>query len=169
MMKRLTTFLAAIVITFPVQAGEERSHEEQHAPAASLEQLSPGLRLLLSEEMVALQAGMQSLIPAIIAGDWENIAGLGEKIAGSYILDRKLTQSQADELHHSLPLSFREMDQGFHHDAAMLAHAADSRDRELVTFYLYRMTDACLSCHARFATHRFPGLKLDGVDEVHGH
>ena len=167
MMKRLTIILAAIAISFPVHAGGGRPHEEKHSPATSLEQLSPGLRLLLAEEMVALQAGMQSLIPAIISGDWEKIAGLGEKIDNSFILAQELTQSQADELHRSLPLAFLELDQEFHLYAGMLAHAANNRNPELVSFYYYRMNDSCLSCHRKFATHRFPGLQPPATDEHH--
>jgi hypothetical protein len=169
MLNRLTIFLTAIIISFHVHAGDEGLHEEKHFPATPLEQLSPGLRQLLSREMVALQGGMQSLIPAIISGEWEEIAGLGEKIHDSYILKQKLTQSQVDELHHSLPPSFREMDQQFHHYAAMLAHAADNRNTELVTFYFYRMADTCLACHKKFATHRFQGLKSGGVEQGHHH
>jgi hypothetical protein len=167
MKKQLTIFLAAIVISFPAYAADGRPHEEKHSPATSVEQLSPGLRLLLAEEMVALQAGMQSLIPAIISGDWEKIAGLGEKIGDSFILAQKLTPSQADELHRSLPLAFLELDQEFHLYAGMLAHAANNRNPELVSFYFYRMNDSCLSCHRKFATHRFPKLKPGAIEKHH--
>jgi hypothetical protein len=169
MLNRITIFLVAIIVSLHVHAGEQRSHEGEHIPPASLQHLSAGLRQLLVEEMVALQHGMEALVPAIISGKWDEIAELGEKMRNSYILKQKLTQSQADELHQSLPLSFREMDQEFHHDAAMLAHAADKKNPELVTFYFYRMTDTCLACHRKFATHRFPGLKSGGVDEGHHH
>lgn len=167
MRNRLTILLVAVGFSLTVHAGDSQLHEESHSPAVSLEQLSPGLRQLLVEEMVALQDGMQSLLPLIITGRWEEIAGLGEKMRDSYILKQKLTPSQADELHRSLPTAFREMDQEFHHFADMLAHAANNRNRELVTFYYYRMTDACLACHGKFATQRFPGLESGAMQEHH--
>jgi hypothetical protein len=169
MKKRLTIFISAMVMSFIVHADDGRPPEERHAPVSSLEQLSPGLRLLLTEEMVALQDGMQSLIAAIVSGDWEKMAALGEKIDSSFILEQELTQSQKDELHRSLPLAFRDMDREFHLYAGMLAHAANDKNPDLVTFYFYRMNDACLSCHRKFATHRFPGLKSGEREEGHHH
>jgi hypothetical protein len=169
MVNRLLLVMVAAVFSFPVHAADGRQQEDARTPGTFLEQLSPGLRQLLAEEMVALQDGMQSLLPHIISGQWEEIAGRAGKIRDSHILQQKLTQSQADELHRVLPSAFRETDQEFHHFADMLAHAADNRNRELVTFYYYRMTDACLSCHGKFATHRFPQLKPGGRHAVHHH
>jgi hypothetical protein len=39
-----------------------------------------------------------------------------------------------------------------------LALAAKSSDAELAAFATYKLTDSCISCHAQFAQHRFPGL-----------
>jgi hypothetical protein len=169
MLNRLILMLVTVVISLAVNADDGRPHEEKHSPPAGLEQLSPGMRQLLTREMTALQDGMQALVPAIISGQWKAVAGIGEQMRDSYILAQELTQSQAEELHHSLPLSFRTMDREFHHYAGMLAHAANNRNPELVTFYHYKMTDACLTCHETFATQRFPGLRSGGVEEGHHH
>ena len=57
---------------------------------------------------------------------------------------------------------FQEMDQVLHQYAAKLARAAKNKNAELTVFYFYKMTDACLGCHTRYATHRFPDLKYGG-------
>jgi hypothetical protein len=168
-LKRLALILMGTAILFPAYAEEGRPHEEKHAPPAGLLQLSPGMQQLLSREMVALQEGMQALVPAIVSGQWKVIADVAKQMRDSYILAQELTPAQVEELHHSLPLSFRSMDQEFHHHAGMLAHAADNRNPELVAFYYYKMTDSCLSCHRAFATHRFPPLEPGGGDEEHHH
>ena len=59
-----------------------------------VEALSRGLRDLLSQEMIALQNGMMSIIPAYNSGNWEEIETTDSKIKSSYILKQSLTESQ---------------------------------------------------------------------------
>jgi len=113
--------------------------------------------------MAALQEGMQSLVPAIVSGNWEAVATTGEKLRDSFILQQELTPELVAELHRAVPAAFLEMDQSFHHSAGMLVHAAKKENPELVTFYYYKLTETCVSCHTKFATHRFPGLANPGV------
>ena len=105
---------------------------------------------------------MKLLVAAIISGNWDQASDIGSKIHDSYILKQKLTKAQAEELHRTLPVSFQEMDQVLHRYAAKLARAAKNKNAELTVFYFYKMTDACLGCHTRYATHRFPDLKYGG-------
>jgi hypothetical protein len=120
--------------------------------------LSDDLRSLLSEEMLALQDGMMSIIPAYISGNWGEIEATAEQMKNSYILKKRLTESQKHELHSVLPHEFIKQDQRFHYLAGMLAHAAKNKKPELINFYFSEMNESCVSCHAEFATHKFPAL-----------
>lgn len=133
-----------------------------------VESLSHDLRGLLSQEMIALEKGVSSLVPQIAAGNWHEIETTAKKIKASYILKQKLTKEQAKELHAKLPESFVEMDGAFHRDAGMLAHAAENKNAELVNFYFYKMNSACTSCHSKYATHKFPSFKSE-KEEEHSH
>ncbi len=149
-------------------AGEHAKHHEMHTEAG-VEALSPELRGLLSQEMTALQKGVMSLVPALASGNWGEIEKISKKIKNSYILKQKLTKEQAKELHSKLPPAFIELDKSFHKDAGMLKHVAEKRNAELANFYFSKMINACVNCHSKFATHRFPALKIEKSDEEHGH
>ena len=147
-------FLAILLPTMSLGADKHEVHEN----ASGVELLSPDLLNLLSKEMLALQSGMMSIIPAYIAGNWEEIETTAEKMKSSYILKQSLTESQMKELHSLLPPEFIKKDQSFHYLAGMLEHAAKSEKPELVNFYFSEMIESCIDCHAAFATHKFPAL-----------
>jgi len=155
--------IAFLVILFPtVSHGEENFKHNDPENASGVEALSHDLRNLLSQEMQALQRGMMSIIPAYNSGNWSEIETIAGKIEGSYILKQSLTESQAKELHSVLPNEFIEKDQRFHYLAGMLEHAAKSKKPELINFYFSEMNEACVGCHAVFATHKFPALTSKG-------
>ena len=131
--------------------------------------LSTPVMDLLRQEMNAIQQGMQRLIPAIASGNWQEVADIGEHIQHSYIMQQQLTDAQREELHQKLPPGFLELDQSFHHSAGMLAHAAQQQNLEVVNFYFYKLTDACVACHRRFAGNRFPGLAGVNGETTHPH
>ena len=165
--------LLGLIVIFSFLApnhGYAEQPTETHAslPAGHLH-LSPALTQLLKQEMNAIQEGMQSLVPAIVSGNWKDAADSGEKIQHSYIMQQQLTPEQTTELHHSLPLAFQELDQSFHHSAGMLAHAAKTGNAEVVNFYFYKLMDTCVACHAKFAGYRFPGLATGAQHEVDRH
>ncbi len=120
-------------------------------------------------EMLAVQDGMKSLIPAISSGNWQAIADTARVIHDSYIMKLRLSKSQVEELHRSLPVGFLELDHSFHHSAGMLAHAAEQKNADVVNFYFFKLNEACVSCHSKFAAHRFPGLARRGDHEEHHH
>jgi len=131
--------------------------------------LSAGLHQLLNEEMAAIESGMQALIPNISSGEWETVASIAQNISDSFIMKQKLTVAQKEELHQALPPLFIEMDQDFHASAAMLAHAAGMKNADVVNFYFFKLTNACVACHTKFAAQRFPGLVKDNKEEGHQH
>ena len=108
--------------------------------------------------MQALQSGMMSIIPAYISGNWNEIEITAGEMKSSYILKQNLTVGQVKELYSILPNEFTEKDQRFHYLASMLEYAAKNKKPELINFYFSEMNESCVSCHAVFATHKFPAL-----------
>lgn len=127
----------------------------QHSPL----QIDAAIHLLLKQEMQAIQQGMMSLIPAIASGNWKKVATIGQHLEGSYLLKQKLSPKQRHALHLSLPAEFIKQDHAFHSTAGLLAKAAQMSHAENVSFYLAKLTSACVRCHTEFASEKFPLLK----------
>lgn len=147
-------------------ASEHAQHVKPQASPGF--QLSPDLLALLNQEMGLIQQAMMDIVPAIATGQWDKVSSLGKKIKASFILKQKLTEAQKEELLRVLPQQFIEMDMDFHKSAEMLAHAAEMKNADVVNFYFYKMSAACVSCHGKYAAGRFPGL-ANGGDEEHHH
>lgn len=146
----------------------EENHDRHNIQSAhAVEQLSPSLRQLLSKEMLAIQDGMMSIIPAYVSGDWPTISQIALKIKNSYILKQSLSNAQIHELHSTLPPSFLTLDQQFHYLAGMLSHAADTKKPELMGFYYSELTRTCVACHRQFAQHQFPALSDEPEPDNH--
>ncbi len=148
------------------QEAAEQSHAIHQQQGKGL-QLEADLQQLLREEMQAIQAAMVSLVPAIATGDWDKVASIGAQMQGSYILKQKLTTRQRHALHNALPADFIRRDKAFHHDAGMLAHAAEMGHPDIVNFYVYKLMTACVECHTEFASQRFPDLVTQQSAEHH--
>ncbi len=167
--KTALLFFATILLCIPQLAlTAEMAHHAKGTAEPGI-QLSAELKTLLNQEMAAIQQGMMALIPAISAGKWEDVAAIGKQIKASFIMKQKLNQAQKEELHRVLPVAFIEQDQAFHNSAGMLAHAAEKQNAEVVNFYFYKLNAACVSCHAKFAAERFPGLARNTSGEAHQH
>lgn len=149
-------------------AQDQHQHESPHKPLSAVESLSPDLRELLSKEMLALQEGMKSVIPAYVSGNWNEIESIALKMKNSYIMKQSLNVEQREELHTSLPESFIQQDKQFHYLAGMLNHAAKNKKTELVGFYFSQLSNACVGCHTQFATHKFPAF-VNPEDQMHKH
>ena len=150
---KLLVALICSVLSFNIQA-ESNLHEKN----TILLQLPVDIKPLLLEEMQQLQQGMISLVPAIVSGNWDEIANIAKKMQHSYIMKQKLTSLQMQSLHQSLPLNFIDLDHNFHRLAGMLAHVAEEKKMELVNFYVYKLTESCVQCHSKYAQQRFPRL-----------
>ncbi len=131
--------------------------------------LSPKLRGALVAEMAGLKTGMAELTGSLATGDWPRAHQRALAIRDSYILKQKLSRAELAELEHALPPDFQELDARFHRHAEALAHAAENHDGELAGFYLGRMVEGCIGCHARYATHTLPGFKAGPLAAGHGH
>ncbi|MDA3806273.1 MAG: cytochrome c [Thiomicrorhabdus sp.] len=164
--KTILIFTTIMFLITPFALAVEQNHHDKADPEHGIH-ISPDLKKILNQEMSAIQKGMMELIPAIVAGDFEQIASIGKNIKASFIMKQKLTKDQKKELHRALPPSFIEMDQSFHKSAGMLAHAAEQKNSDVVTFYFYKLNDSCVSCHSKFATDRFPGLVKTAEKDGH--
>ena len=165
---------ALLACCMAAQAEDSHRHpapETAAAPAAAtgVEALSAPLREALSAEMLALQGGLMSVIPAVVAGQWDEVARIGAQMRDSYIMQQALTAEQRRELHDTLPASFLELDARFHYLAGMLNHVAEAKKPELVGYYLGAMTETCVTCHARYAQAKFPAFAEAAAIPVHDH
>ena len=136
-------------------AGEK---EEIHKQSSQELNLPIDIKQLLKKEMLAIENGMQKLISTIAAGDWQQTAKIGKQIQASYLMKQNLTDEQLRHLHHILPEQFVKLDHSFHHYAGMLAHAAEVKNAEVVSFYFYKMNDSCIQCHSSYAESKFTGF-----------
>ncbi len=66
---------------------------------SEVESLSPELRALLKQEMLAIQEGMKNIVPAFASGNLEEVSDIAGKINRSFILKQKITDSQKHEIH----------------------------------------------------------------------
>jgi hypothetical protein len=131
--------------------------------------LSPKLRGALVAEMAGLKTGVAELTGLLATGDWPRAHQRALAIRDSYILKQKLSRTELAELEHALPPDFQELDARFHRHAEALARAAEDHDGELAGFYLGRMIEGCIGCHARYASHALPGFKAGAPAAGHGH
>ena len=167
--------LAASIIFFTLAIlpslsyGEDMHSHETKNDITGIESLSPELRDLLKKEMLALQKGMMSVIPAYVAGNWSEIESIAHKMKNSYILKQSLTDKQVKELHTSLPESFIKLDQNFHYLSGMLNHAAKNKKAELVGFYFSKLSESCVNCHSQYALHKFPAFAPKTITDKHEH
>lgn len=123
--------------------------------------LSNETRALLSEEMLHIEAGMKEIFSHMIRGEYEPVAQIATDIQESFIFKKKLTDTQRKELKANLPKEFIALDQAFHESAGKMAEAAEFSEKKEVTTSFYDMSQKCVACHSRFATHRFTAFKED--------
>ena len=162
--------IALLTVLVPVMSfGADKHDHEKNEYVSGVESLSDDLRALLSREMFALQKGMKSIIPAFNSGKWSEIETVARSMKDSYILKQSLTEDQVKELHSLLPPAFIEADQRFHYLAGMLEHVAKNKKAELINFYFSEMNESCFSCHAQYATHKFPALAPAHTESEHEH
>ena len=152
--------IAVIALLSTSSSSADKQLDHAASPSKSgVEALSAELRVLLVREMLALQSGMQAIIPAYVSGNWSQIEQIAGNMENSYILKQSLTDAQKEELHTLLPAAFIQLDQQFHYLSGMLKHVAEKEKTELVGFYISELNESCLGCHRQYATHRFPAFE----------
>jgi len=156
----ITLTLLAVVFIYPsmIPAGDPHRDYLKNKEETEI-RLSGHIQKILSAEMNGIQKGMTMLAIAIPAGHWDDIAGTAEKMKESYLMNRKLSHEEREELHHSLPPGFQALDREFHDTAGLLRQAAGAHKRELVTAYFCKLNETCVTCHSLYAAKRFPDFK----------
>ena len=142
------SFIVALLIAVSLHAGEEKG----------VESLSDDLRGLLLSEMLQIEKGMHQIFSHMVRGEYEDINRIALKIRDSFILRKKLTDSQRTELK-QLPKSFLELDHSFHESAGDLANAAEFGEKDTVVEYYQKMAAKCVQCHSTFAKQRFQNFQ----------
>ncbi len=151
-------YLVLLMMLFSSACSIAEEREHVHQQNTQNLNLPMDIKQLLKKEMLAVEKGMQKLISTIAAGDWQQTAMIGKQIQASYLMKQKLTDEQLRHLHHILPEQFVKLDHSFHHYAGMLAHAAEVKNADVVSFYFYKMNDSCIQCHSSYAQSKFPGF-----------
>jgi hypothetical protein len=151
-------YLVFLITLFSSACSIAEEKENIHQQNTQNLNLPMDIKQLLKKEMLAVEKGMQKLISTIAAGDWQQTAVIGKQIQASYLMKQELTDEQMKHLHHILPKQFVKLDHSFHHYAGMLAHAAEVKNADLVSFYFYKMNDSCIQCHSSYAQTKFPGF-----------
>lgn len=120
--------------------------------------LTPRLKVLLTDEMQQVAEATGDIALAIASGDHENVHRLAAAVRDSFILKQSLTEQDKKDLMNAVPAEFVALDRSFHELAGSLATQAEAKNSELQNFYFSRMLETCTECHAQFATDRFPGF-----------
>ena len=156
---RIVLVLFTLLLPAHVLAAEP-PNDVCHGEPKTIE-LPSELLQLLQQEMQKIRTGMESLVYAMAAADWQQIESTAADIQQGYIMKQALSAEQRHELHQALPQGFIALDQRFHYYAGMLSHVARERDMELANFFVYKMQESCSNCHAKYASARFPGFNLE--------
>jgi hypothetical protein len=120
--------------------------------------LTDAQRAALIQEMTMIESAMKDLVTALARGQAERAAELGEGIHDGFILAQALEREVLRDLVRRLPDDFRARDRDFHRSGRRLAEAARTGDFAEAARIHGEMTRACVSCHALYATDRFPAL-----------
>lgn len=147
---RIASALLVLALVTPLSAGGE--------PDPVGPKLPPRVRGLLVQEMVAVLEATREIVAAIVRGEDNVVAQRAQAIHDSFILQQEMTEADRRALIDAVPGDFVQRDRAFHALTGELAEAARQgngpRQRELFA----RMIEACVACHSRYATDRFPGL-----------
>lgn len=139
----------SVLVTLPAFAVE---------PEPIWPKLTPKLQGLLQREMVSILDASQRILDALIMGDYATVADQARAIEGSFIMEQSMTDEDRQDLVSVLPADFVDLDRLFHETAANLAVAAESKKQSRAHAFFDRMIEICSSCHAKFATDRFPSF-----------
>lgn len=162
---RRTLAVASMLVLFsPGLARAEEPPSSSAEPDASSvssvgSELPPEIRALLVEEMNAVLAATQRILDALVRGRDSVVAENAQAIHDSFILEQKMTAEDRRTLREALPEAFIERDQAFHEISSELAAAAREGETAEQLRLFDEMTDACVECHSRHATDRFPDLR----------
>lgn len=121
-------------------------------------QLTGKLSRLLQQEMRSIQAAMGTIHTAMVTGEHKTVAQNAQQIHDSFILKQSMTEQDRSDLMAAVPKDFLKLDQQFHKLAADLAEAGTKENTQQQQQIYSKMTGACIACHTKYVSDRFPGL-----------
>lgn len=130
---------------------------EQAAPVGP--KLPPKVRGLLLQEMNAVSRATHEILDALIRGEDQVVAERAQAIHDSFILKQEMTAEDRSALIEAAPEDFVRRDRAFHQLTGNLAAAARKSDTPRQQALFSDMVEACRTCHARYATNRFPSFR----------
>ncbi len=137
-LRRLVTRLtAALVLAFSAQADESVSPK-----------LTPNLRQLLQQEMIAVRQASQEILDALVMGRDDVVASRAQAIHDSFIMAWSLTDEERQILKQTLPPAFVALDKNLHATAGAQSAAARTGNRPGQHKPFAAMIDICAMCHA---------------------
>ncbi len=152
----------------PAPAGPATAPAAAPAPAPpttargwTSERLPARTRDLWRAEMRQIEPAMGRLLSLIARGDGRMGALVAAQVRDGFVLPRATAdggEGAEPDLAARVPAKFLEIDRSFHQRAGLLATALEQGDFRLASEVYAEMTRACVNCHSRFATHRFPEL-----------
>lgn len=161
-LRRTTTMLKALTMTLlstMLAVGAFAIAGPQPTAAINVgAELPPKLRILLIQEMRAIDEASQQIHSAIVQGQHETIANKAQAIHDSFIMEQQMTPADEAALLAAVPKAFLASDEELHELSAKLAEAGRARDTARQMQLFSEMTKGCVSCHSAYATARFPGL-----------
>lgn len=121
-------------------------------------ELPSKLRVLLIQEMQAIDKASQQIHSAIVQGHHDVVAEKAQAIHDSFIMAQQMTPADESALLAAVPKAFLTRDEELHELSAKLAQAGRAHDTARQMQLFSEMTKGCTACHKAYATARFPGL-----------
>ena len=151
----MTCFLAAMLTISAFATADTR-------PAAAInvgEALPARIRILLIQEMQAIDEASKQIHSAIVQGQHDVVARKAQAIHDSFIMEQQMTPADEAALLAAVPKAFLARDEELHELSAKLAQPGRARDTARQIQLFSAMTKDCASCHSAYASARFPGLE----------
>ncbi|MGH1366434.1 MAG: hypothetical protein ACRBF0_22930 [Calditrichia bacterium] len=137
---------------------DHHGHDTESIVRPETLQLPENLAAVLRMEMIEISNNMGPLLDHLSRGNSAEAASIADKIQNSFILKQQLSSDELKELVSLLPTDFVTLDRAFHGDAGKLAGAVRKNDFTSAAALYSKMAVACVACHGKYATNRFPGL-----------
>lgn len=151
----------ATVIAVTLLTVSNIAFAEDLSPSAVGSSLPANIRALLIQEMGEVRDASGKIFDALIRGQDEIVAANAQAIHDSFIMAKKMSETDKKKLVSTVPATFLAKDKAFHKLSADLAAAARSGDQVLQNKLFGQLINACTACHSAHATDRFPEFSVE--------
>ena len=163
----MRSVICALIVTLTgvaILGSALASDQKQEVPtpnagsAATQLDLPDDLRGKLIGEMKMVVKRMGVLLRHLSTGDAQKAGTTAGTIRDTFILKKGLTQEERERFDSLIPKDFVKREQAFQGELEKLLADLETEDFSSAIQRFAAMGQACLACHATFATERFPGL-----------